>query len=93
MDVEERYRGGNKYKFIKYGLRIYRQNGKLKDSRGNYYYGWNENFDKEVNVHDPRIRKPNQHAKIIENYGIITTYPLDSKNFNDLETFLPVKLF
>lgn len=93
MDVDERYRGGNKYKLIKYGLRVYRQNGKCRDSRGNNYFGWNENFDKEVNVHDPRIRMPNEHSKIIENYNIISTYPLDSKNFNDLETHLPVIIF
>lgn len=90
IDVEERSRGSNKYKFIKYGLRIYRQKGKANDSKGNNYFGWNENFDKFVNVHDPRIRYPNQHSKTIENYDIITTYPLDSKLFNDLETHIPV---
>ena len=90
IEVEERIRGSVKCKFIKYGLRVYRSNGKTKDSRGNAYFGWNENFDKDVSVHDPRLRMPNQHSKIIENYEILTTYPLDSKNFNDLETHLPV---
>ena len=91
IDVQIKVRYNVKYKYLTYGLRVYRENGKMRDSKGIFYFGWNENFDKEVNVHDPRVRMPNQYSKVIDNYDIITTYPLDSKEFNDLETFIPVR--
>ena len=79
----------NKKKYIKYGLRIYRDNARNTDSKGNSFFGWGETYDKEVSVHDPKIRIPNTFSKIIYNYDIINYYPLDSKKFTELETIVP----
>jgi hypothetical protein len=77
-------------KYIKVGLRVYRESGKCKDSKGRRYFGWSENFDKDVSVHDPRLRMPTRFSKTIENYDLFSFYPNDSKKFNELETFIPV---
>jgi hypothetical protein len=82
----------NDVKFIKYGLRVYRENGRSKDSKNNSYFGWGESFDKEVCVHDPKLRRPGEYSKPIEHYQIITTYPIDSKRFNEIETYFPFEV-
>jgi hypothetical protein len=91
MDSFEKMNDSRSYKYIKVGMRIYRDNGKCKDMRGKTYFGWSDHFDKELHVHDPRIRMPNKFAKIIENFDLISSYPIESRKFNDLETFVPVK--
>jgi len=92
MSVIERKLDNEVYKYIKLGLRVYRDNGKCKDNNGRRYFGWSENFDKEVSVHDPRVRMPNRYSKLIENYDLLSSYPIESKKFNDLETFIPVNI-
>ena len=77
-------------KYIKYGLRIYRENGRTTDSKNKCYFGWGEGFDKEVCVHDPKLRKPGEFSKPVEHYEIITSYPIDSKRFNEIESYFPV---
>ena len=91
VETSEKQRDNKVYKYIRLGLRIYRDNGKCKDSRGKTYFGWSENFDKDVSVHDPRVRMPNRFSKVIENFDLISSYPIESRKFNDLETFIPVK--
>jgi len=81
-----------KRRYLKYGLRVFRPEGRNSDSKGNRFYGWGETYDKEVSVHDPRIRKPNTFSKIIYNYDIINYYPLDSKRFTELETIVPYQI-
>lgn len=88
--VFERNNENEYYKYIKIGLRVYRENGKCRDNKGRRYFGWSENFDKEVSVHDPRVRMPNCYSKTIENYDLISSYPNDNRKFNDLETYIPV---
>ena len=79
----------NDIKFIKYGLRIYREHGRTYDSKNKAYIGWGESFDKEVPVHDPKLRVPGEFSKPIQHYEIITSYPIDSKRFNEIETYFP----
>lgn len=91
IDATEKFKGlNNSYKYVKYGLRIYRDNGRNKSNQGKTFFGWSENFDKETSVHDPRIRMPNHFSKTIENIELISSYPNDCKKFNDLETYIPV---
>jgi hypothetical protein len=92
ISVIERKVENEVYKYIKLGLRVYRDKGKCKDKNGRRYFGWSENFDKEASVHDPRVRMPNHYSKIIENYDLLSSYPIESKKFNDLETFIPVNI-
>lgn len=90
IEAFERQNDYKNYKYIKLGLRIYRDNGRCKDNRGKTYFGWSENFDKSVSVHDPRVRMPNHYSKNIENFDLLSSYPIESRKFNDLETYIPV---
>jgi ubiquitin carboxyl-terminal hydrolase 34 len=89
MEVYSRMKNGKPVKYIKYGLRVYREDGKLSDSKSRRYYGWSETFDREICAHDSKIRQPNSYSKKIDNYAIISSYPIDSKKFNEIETFVP----
>jgi ubiquitin C-terminal hydrolase len=80
---------GSTRKYVKCGNRIFRPDGKCEDSTKKKYFGWSENFDKEVSVHDPKIRHANEFSKIINNYHLISTYPIDSRKFNEIESFIP----
>ena len=92
IETIEKQTFNSSYKYIKFGLRIYRENGKCKDNKGKTYFGWSESFDKIVSVHDPRVRMPNRFSKIIENYDLLSSYPIENKKFNDLETYIPVRI-
>ena len=89
MDVKETLSG----KIIKYGLRIYRPEGKNLDKLNNArYIGWSETFDKEILVHDPKVRKPYSMSKRIVNKEIYNNYPLDLRKFNELEASVKFKI-
>jgi ubiquitin carboxyl-terminal hydrolase 34 len=76
-------------KYIKCAARIYRENGRCEDSKKRKYFGWGESFDVEISVHDPKIRRPNEFSKIIDNLSLITQYPIDSRKFNEIESYFP----
>ena len=77
------------YKNIKYGLRVYRPNGRLTDKASRKYFGWSEEYDKYITVHDPKVRKPHEFSKSIHNYHMISSYPIEGRKFNETETYVP----